>query len=211
MEEREESFWQTWKRKFLGLLVLAGCLSLLIIGAKAGHSWYERGGTVYSTNTIAHQISEVSELATLRYRYRNAAKSEEDPYKLFGAINVPFTGKSMIVSYSGTIMIGTDLSKANISVDHVFNTIRVRLNPCKIISNEIDEESWEFWDMSSSIFNPLTPQDDSNLRKEQKAVMEQLVMDDGLIDEANVKACTQVEALLRVIYPEADIQVQVDQ
>lgn len=79
------------------------------------------------------------------------------------------------------------------------------------MSNEIDEESWEFWDMSSSIFNPLTPQDDSNLRKEQKAVMEQLVIGDGLIDEANEKARAQVKALLKVIYPEADIRVDIGQ
>lgn len=206
-----KSGWAWLVKKPRRLAVTAMIIAALLFGVKVGSSWVARGGTAYSTSVVATQISEMSELATLKYRYRNAAKSQEDPYRLFGAINVPFTGKSMIVSYGGTIILGTDLSQAKISVDNVFNTIRVSLRPCRIISNEIDEESWEFWDMNSSIFNPLTPEDDSNLRKEQKAVMERIVEQDGLYEEADRKARSQVKALLTMLYPEADIRVDVAQ
>lgn len=166
----------------------------------------------YSTEDIEKQISEISELATLEYKYRNAAKSEEDPYKLFGAIDVPFTNKKMIVSYEGVIKLGTDLTQSKISLNEEdgITTIEIVLKPCEILNNEINEDSWEFWDMTSSIFNRLTPEDDSNLRKEQKNVMSQYVEESGLLEEADKKAKTQIETLMKILYPDAIIKVEFD-
>lgn len=167
----------------------------------------------YSSENIEKQISEISELATLEYKYRNAAKTEEDPYKLFGAIDIPFTNKKMIVSYEGVIKLGTDLTQSDIflSEEDGITTIRIMLKPCEILTNEIDEDSWEFWDMTSSIFNRLTPEDDSNLRKEQKNVMVQYIEESGLLEEADKKAKTQIETLMNILYPDATIEVEFDQ
>lgn len=193
------------KKLMLGGICVAVVVLGIIIGSLAFRISKGKSKTVYDTNIIASQMRELSELVTLEYKYKNAAKAETPPQKIFGAIDVPFTGNSVIVCYEGTIKMGTDLSKAKIEVSG--NSIDVELVPCEIISHEIDEDSWEYLDISSSLFSPLTLEDGDELRKSQKDLIEKSVLEEGLLDEASEKAVGQMKTFLKTLYPDAAISI----
>lgn len=166
-----------------------------------------QGKTTYSINVIEEQISKISELTTLKYSYRNADAVNEENAKILG-IDIPFTDKNMVVAYNGIIKFGTDLSKANVElVDGEEIVINVSIEPCKIVSHEIDEESWEYLNKTSYIFNPLKPEDADNLRKTAKKAIEKKIEEKGIYDEANENAKEEIEKLLTLLYPDAKIKV----
>lgn len=189
------------------IVLVIGIVMGIFICSKVMAGADKKDDTVYDTNIIANQINELSELTTLEYKYKNAAKAEQAPQRILGKIDIPFTGNSMIVCYEGTVKIGTDLSKAVIKVDG--KSIDLELEPCQILSHEIDENSWEYLDTSSSVFNPLTPQDGDELRKSQKEIIEKGIVDEGLLDEADKKAIEQIKSFLKTIYPDASVTIVV--
>lgn len=172
--------------------------------------------TTYSNTIISSQIEKISELATLKYPYRNAAKSDIPPVRIFNFLDIPFTDKRIIVTYTGVIKFGVDMSQAQINVinpeqEGESTTIQVQLPPSTILSHELDEKSWEYWDTTSYIFNPLKLEDGDALREEQKAAIEQQVAEDGLFQQADEQAIAQVKAMLQMMYPDTAIQVSIAQ
>ncbi len=186
------------------VLIIGIALGLFIGG---GEKSEEKLEPTYDSNVIGNQVKELSELVTLEYRYRNAVKAEEPPKKLLGKINIPLTGNSMIVCYDGIVKIGTDLSETEVVANSA--SIDVKLAPCTIISHEIDDNSWKYLDISSNVFNPLTPEDGTELRKSQKEIIEKSIEQDEMIEDANAKAVEQVQSYLKTIYPEASINVSI--
>ena len=66
---------------------------------------------------------------------------------------IPFTEKSFIVQYDGTVKAGIkDLTKTQVSQKG--ETIIVRLPEVEITGIEIDNDSFEKLDESNNIFNP---------------------------------------------------------
>ena len=108
--------------------------------------------------------------------------AEFENSKDFYGIKVPFTTKSFIITYDGTIKAGVDLDKAEVDVSgKKLPSLYLRLKSCP---TEIDEDSLEIFDENTSIFNPLKVSDYNTFNKEQKAEMEKKATDKGLLTEA---------------------------
>ena len=104
-----------------------------------------------TSDLLTTKLQNVSDLATLRYKYTNMGKFEQATD--FYGWTVPFMTKSFIISYDGVILAGVDLSEAEIQVDG--NKVTVHLPEAKIISHEIDEDSIEVFDETRNIFNQI--------------------------------------------------------
>ena len=72
----------------------------------------------------------------------------------FYGVKIPFTTKSFILTYDGTVKAGVDLDGAEVSVSGT--TVTITLPEAEILSHEIDEDSMEVFDEKTSIFNPFT-------------------------------------------------------
>ena len=154
---------------------------------------------------LQNQLTEIRELATVTYAYTNMAQFESS--NDFYGVKVPFTTKSFILTYDGTIKAGVDLDGA--AVDVSGTAVTITLPEARILSHEIDEDSVEVFDEKTSIFNPFTVEDFTSFQADQKAAMEERALSRGLLEEARRKAVSSAEQLLSAALPDpytAEIQ-----
>ena len=174
------------KAGYMAAALLIICLVCFFAGRSIGES---AGSTEMSAVVLENRLTEISEFASLTYSYTNMAEFENS--KDFYGIKVPFTTKSFIITYDGTIKAGVDLDKAEVDVSG--KKITVTLPAAEILSHEIDEDSLEIFDENTSIFNPLKVSDYNTFNKEQKAEMEKEATDKGLLTEAGKKAADAID------------------
>ena len=158
---------------------------------------------------IETQITEISELASLEYRYKGDATYDGGAKKALG-INIPFTSKSMMVYYEGIVKIVTDLSMVDIELDVEAETIHVKVPRSKILSHEIDMDSWEVLDVKNGLFNSVTPEDNAEFVKTQKTNMEKEINESDLLDQADEKTKNQLVSFINITYPDLEVTVEIE-
>lgn len=156
---------------------------------------------------IEKELSSVSELATMEYWYTDAAKfTDVDKGKIFNhEIALGITEKTFTMKWEGTIKAGVDVSQIKVkveTVDESSGTITFIIPKAKILSHEIDEETCQVLNEKDGLFNPVTVDDDIELRKISKAAMETRIIENGILE----KAQKQVELVLnKFLYASHDI------
>lgn len=184
------------------LLITAAALVVLCIAVLASFLYgaakgAEKAPAVITSDLLGEQLRSVQELTTVAYYYTNMGRFENQVD--FYGWKVPFTTKSFIISYDGVIKAGVDLTKVSIAVDEAAKTVSVALPGSQILSHEIPEDSLEVFDESDNIFNRITIEDYAGFTKDQKALMEQRAIDNGLLTGADEKACDAVSAFLSLL------------
>ena len=147
------------KKKSFGGKIVALCLVCALVGGACflGGRWSAGRSETAKIDTVVlqNQLSEIRELATVTYAYTNMAQFESS--NDFYGVKIPFTTKSFILTYDGTVKAGVDLDGAEVSVSGT--TVTITLPEAEILSHEIDEDSMEVFDEKTSIFNPFTVED----------------------------------------------------
>lgn len=145
-----------------------------------------------TSELIANELIHISEYASLEYRYTNVGKFED---RLdFNGWNIPFTTKSFIITYEGSMKLG--IKGSDVKVELVNDEIRMKLPSIEILSHEIYENTIEVFDQTKNIFNQIQVKDYTSFAAEQKTNMEQKAEEDGLFTEASTRTKQQLEAFL---------------
>lgn len=188
----------------LALVLIAGAaFAAFLYGLRQG-----REPEPAVTNTLLEEkLQSIQELGTVAYHYTNIGQFEN--HVDFYGWKVPFTSKSFIVSYNGTIKAGVDLSQARIRVEEETKTVTATLPAGKILSHEIPEDSIQVYDESRSLFNPITIEDYTGFTAGQKSLLEQRAIDEGLLEEAEEKARAAAEAFLSLAPGMEDYTLQI--
>ncbi len=97
---------------------------------------------IITSSTIEEQLSSLSELVTQEYTYRNADRRESSETWIFGWTR-PFSSKSILITYDGTIKAGIDFSKIEIDVAEETKTITITIPESTITDNYIPQDSIE--------------------------------------------------------------------
>ncbi|WP_237036774.1 DUF4230 domain-containing protein [Mediannikoviicoccus vaginalis] len=147
-----------------------------------------------TTELINNRLEEAKELTTTKYYYTNMGQFENQ--NDFYGWKVPFTTKSFIVSYDGIIHAGVNLENA--VVDFGNNRIDIQIPSSTILSHEIKEESLKVFLEKDTIFNPIKIEDYNDFSKDQKKVVEEKAIKNGLLTEANEKAEKTIKELLKL-------------
>ena len=126
---------RTARYLWLGILLCALVGGACFLGGRwsAGRSETAKIDTV----VLQNQLSEIRELATVTYAYTNMAQFESS--NDFYGVKIPFTTKSFILTYDGTVKAGVDLDGAEVSVSGT--TVTITLPEAEILSHEIDPSS----------------------------------------------------------------------
>lgn len=132
--------------------------------------------TKVTTEVVEQALEQASDLVTLAYRYKSASTVSD--VKKFFEIELPFTESRSVFTYTGTVRVGYDLSQIGIEVDNDAKTITLTMPAQKIISNEIDFDSFEFIVDESSVFNPQKLSESTPAIDDLKKDAEKLVKDD---------------------------------
>ena len=191
---------------FLFALILGAALAFVAVGYL---DTMQISAPAITSSLLKEELKYVKDLVTVEYRYTNADKAEFPGHVLFGQ-NIPFTGKSFIVSYDGVIKYGVDLSAVDIRVNDATRTVTVTVPQSKIISHEIPEASFKALDEKNGLFNRIHIDDVTEFRQAQKTAMEAKASEMGLPRQAQEQSGAAIEALLNATpgMEEYDLKIQ---
>ena len=137
----------TLKLVCLFILVCATVVATVFVMKKIEDS--EKTSPKITSEFIEHQISEISELATLHHHYRKNA-NYQDAKKLLDYMpnwRINQSIKEFMLIYQGDVKLGYDLKDIKIHVDPITKTILIYLPEPKILSHSINFESIQvFWE-----------------------------------------------------------------
>lgn len=184
--------------KIPAILVVAIVVLSMILGINMGSKWQQAKAdqsnhhTQITSDALHQEIEQIGELATVSYYYTNMGKFE-DALKFF-VHDVPFTTKSFILSYDGTIKAGIDLSEIEINISDTVITLSVP--PAKILSHDVDMDSVIFYDEKNSIFNGISAEDVTKFLGNQQELMEEKAINNGLLMKAEENTQQVLKTLL---------------
>lgn len=141
-------------KKTVGAIIGCVVLAVVVFGLYFGvtHHSHKDDLTVIQ---IIESLEPASDLVSTKYYYTDA-DIYEDHKEAFG-VAIPFTKDKAVFTYEGVINVGIDLSAVKYEVDNggkkEEKVITITLPEFKIISNEIDANSFKFPYFSNSIFN----------------------------------------------------------
>lgn len=182
-----------------GKLIIFGVILAIVCFAVGFFSGgREEKPPVLSSITVENQLQQISQLATVRYSYTNMGQFENS--NEFYGIKLPFTTKRFIVAYDGTITAGVDLSQAKVTITD--QKVTIALPAPQILSHEVDPNSLEVFDETTSIFNPITIEDYTGFQADQQGVMEDKAIQGGLLTQAKDQAETAIGGLITPLLQE---------
>lgn len=153
---------------------------------------------VITSDIIKERLSSIRELVTQEYIYTNADKREGKETWIFGWTR-PFSENSIILTYDGTIKAGVDLNEVEVVVNEEKRTITVTLPPSKITDNNIPQETINVVEVKDGLFNNVTFDNYNEFISEQKLIMQEKAIDQGLLIKANEEAKEAIIAFLSVM------------
>lgn len=163
--------------------------------------------TNQSSNTalLQERVVELTELATLKYEYKNAMVNRDDKKILL--TDIKFAETIKLVEYTGYLKAGSDLSKMKVDYDEEGQQITVRVPKAKVLDNVVDLESMEIEDVKGNIFfDPPTQDliDDINVQKKK---YEEEKISQGFLTEADKRTEEVLKSFLS-LYEENDVIVE---
>lgn len=179
--------------KLLLITVVATAVAVSVIFVTVGRAKRTGGEAQVTSTVVKEKILRINELSTVKYMYTNVGKFSQS--NDFYGYEIPFTTKSFLITYDGTIKAGVDMNNAEVSVTD--STVTLTLPAAKVLSHEIDEGSIEVYDETKNIFNPISVKDYTNFAATEKTKMEQKATSQGLLKEAAEKAKTNLSELLQ--------------
>ena len=140
----------------------------------------------FDNKTTKMGFEDIGELATQSV-YCTEVNVTDASREILG-IKIPFTQSKYIYSYDVIIKAGFDFTEVEWDVKE--NTIEVKLPKAKILSNEIDLNSFKIYHEDESIFREITMSENNEAIKNMKENAEKNAIANGLLDNARSNAET---------------------
>ena len=115
---------------------IAGCLALAAATGAAVYFFMKRKkgdetNSIQQMQTILYEeMHRVRELVTIRKPLHGNISFEDDK-KIFKNVHMPFSGRKLVMTYSGMIVCGCDLEE--IRLEREGNSVMVRVPHCRIL------------------------------------------------------------------------------
>ena len=109
------------------------------------------------------------------------------------ANRIPFTKKSFIIKWSGTIKAGINLEDVKTEINERDKKITVYIPKSEILSHTHDPNGFEILDESNNIFNPIEVDDVNTFTVDNDRFTEQKAIDKGLLEKADANAKAIIE------------------
>ena len=136
-------------------------------------------------------FEDIGELAT-QAAYCREVQVTEAARELFG-VTIPFTQSKYIYSYDVVIRAGVDFGDIAWSLEE--DTIEVRLPEARVLSCEVDLDSFRVYHEGESIFRPITLEENNAALADLKRRAEEDAVANGLLTDAREKNLLPVFSL----------------
>lgn len=160
--------------------------------------------TITQSKTVKYGFEDIGELSTQAGYFTNVQKIEK-AREVFG-FQVPLTESKYIFSYSGTIKAGINFSEVKISCDEY--TVYISIPEAKVLSCEIDPNSFVVYDETSNIFTPLKIDDVNTSFQLLIEEATSTAIANGLLENAFSNAQVLLKAFLEPVYSPTEYQYE---
>lgn len=149
---------------------------------------FDDGEQTIDSSAIASSFTGVAELTVEEYNFTNVGEFTEADKKLLG-IPIPFTGKSFLITYSGTVEAGIeDFTAISVGIDETARTVTIAIPPVEVLGTEIEPGSIKVYDESSSALNQLQVEDFAAFQETEEKRATQVAVNNGLLTKAENRA-----------------------
>ena len=195
--------------KIISIIALIALIGVGIMGLgnhiKSKIMGLDKHETTNSVQVVKEKLKETAELNTGSYLCTDVVTRADS--REFKDWKIPFTEKSFIISYDGTVKAGIkDLTKAEVTQNK--ENVVVKLPEVEITSAEIDNDSFKVLDESNNIFNPINVEDVNDAQKELKKEMEERAVEKGVLDLAKNNAEELIAEMLKSPIGDYDIKIE---
>ncbi|MDO5358614.1 MAG: DUF4230 domain-containing protein [Slackia faecicanis] len=186
--------------RFWGVVIGAAALVAVgFLGAKLLDRAAEPSITI-NADTVAEQLVECSELATMKLEYRGLVTYEEGELPLL-------TKKAFTMIYDADVRAGVDLSQA--AIDVTGSSVKVSLPAATVQSIAIDPDSLQFYDQRYALLNWQDRDDTAKALQMAQDDAEAKVDHTTMIADAQEQAETVIETMLLPFTENGDYAVEV--
>lgn len=186
----------------LGGVVAAGRAGLL--KARTSH---------IDSTTIKNSFNDIAELATEEYSFTDVGKKTKDDAQFLG-INIPFTGNSFLLTYSGTVKAGIrDIGQVEVTIDDNAKAITICPPQVEILDATIDPSTAKVYDQTFNPISQISVDDVTSFLADQEDEATQDALDGGVLDKARSRAEEILAAHVHALVSnseEADYAVNVE-
>lgn len=155
--------------------------------------------TKTSSQTQQLQLKNIGELATQECDVVQVETITKDSLKEKYGIDLPLIGSEVIYSYTVKIKAGYDFSKIDYQEDDDQKIVSIKLPEAKVLSNEVDTDSFKCYSDYQSIFNTISQDDQNKALDNLKKDAEQTALDNGLLDNAETNAQKYLTTMIQQI------------
>lgn len=176
---------------FLVILIVAAVIVIRNAQGKIGNNWGGTGsGEVTQTpeDLLQEQIQSLGLMETACYYYTHVTTQSESK-DLFG-ITIPGSEKAYVVTAEGKITAGVDFSGTTVTYDEENAEFTINVPKVKVLSNNFDDTSWQYFDEKQNKFVPLKTEDMGEAYADIMHDAELNATDKGLLNDAQKMAET---------------------
>lgn len=143
-------------------------------------------------------LKNIGELAT-QAGYFTTVQTISKARDVLG-VEVPGTRGNYVYSYDGTIKAGINFEDIVIEADEENHIIRVTFPEFKILSTEIDDDSFILYNDGTNLFTSLKLEDVSQSNAELKKTAKESAIKNGILENARTNAEVLVRGFLSSMY-----------
>lgn len=174
------------------------CFAAVLLLCLTALGFFSLNGTRFFSKTTALSLKDIGELAT-QAGYFTSVQTISKSRNVLG-VEIPGTQSSYIYSYDGTIKAGVDFEKISIEVDDLRRVIRITFPEFKILSTEIDDDSFVLYNDGTNLFTSLKVQDVSKGNAALKQNARETAIRNGILKNARANAEVLIRGFLSGMY-----------
>lgn len=172
--------------------------ALLLCAVIAALGYLTVSGTGLLSRTSSMGLENIGELAT-QAGYFTTVQTISKSRNVLG-IEVPGTQSNYVYSYDGTIKAGIDFADIEKEIDPLNRVIRIRFPEFRILSTEIDDDSFTLYNDGANLFTSLKLEDVNRGNAELKKNAQETAVRNGLLENARANAEVLIRGLLAGMY-----------
>ena len=174
-----------------GKVLILLLVLLLLLGALL---WLGGSRLAVSSRITEMGLRNIGEMAT-QAGYFTSVQTIEKFRDVFG-IEVPGTRSNYVYSYDGDIKAGLDFQEVRVDVNELTRVITVHLPEIRILSVEIQEDSFRLYNDGTNLFTSLKMEDVNESLTELKQNARETAIQNGILENARDNAETLIRSFL---------------
>lgn len=148
---------------------------------------------------VSNYIKGVVQLSVVEHQYTviDEFNNSNEVDLFITKVNVPFTKKHFIGTFTGTINYGFYLGEMpKAKINDITKTVTFDIPEIYRLSHTIDDKSLKYFDEETNIFNPISIKDGDKFRADHKKDAEQQDIKDGVLDYVHTETQKKMEMIV---------------